>query len=80
MRELYDAMAAKSVKHGIVVTYGDFTSEAREFAKSNSISLMDGPKLTQMIASVQQSGNIQVQPESARACPNVAVRWCCAGA
>ncbi len=69
VRELYGVMAARGVKHGIVVTYGDFTSEAGEFAKSNSITLIGGPKLTQMVASVQQSENIQVQPESARACP-----------
>jgi restriction system protein len=69
VRELFGVMAAKSVKHGIVVTYGEFTSEAGEFAKANSIALIDGPKLTQMIASVQQSGNMQAQPEVARACP-----------
>jgi restriction system protein len=62
-------MAAENVKHGIVVTYGDFTPEAKEFAKANSISLIDGPKLTQMIAAVQKSGNMQAQPEVARACP-----------
>ena len=62
-------MAAKDVKHGIVVTYGEFTSETREFAKANSVELIDGPKLTQMIASVQQSGNMHTQPEVARACP-----------
>jgi len=54
-------MAAKNVKHGIVATYGEFTAEAREFAKANSIALIDGSKLTQMIASVQQSGNMQAQ-------------------
>jgi restriction system protein len=69
VRELYGVMAAKNVKHGIVVTYGEFTSEASDFAKANSIALIDGPKLTQMIASVQQSGNMQAQPEVARACP-----------
>jgi len=31
--------------------------------------LIDGPKLTQMIASVQQSGNMQTQQEVARICP-----------
>jgi restriction system protein len=62
-------MAAKNLKHGIVVTHGEFTSEAREFAKANSIALIDGPKLTQLIASVQQSGNMQAQPEVVRACP-----------
>ena len=69
VRELFGVMAVKSVKHGVVVTYGAFTSEAREFAKANSIALIGGPKLTQMIASVQQSGNMQAQPEVARTCP-----------
>jgi restriction system protein len=69
VRELFGVMAAKNVKHGIVVTYGEFTSEASDFAKANSVELIDGPKLTQMIASVQQSGNMQAQPEVARACP-----------
>jgi restriction system protein len=69
VRELYGVMAAKSVKQGIVVTYGAFTSGASDFAKANSIALIDGPKLTQMIASVQQSGNMQTQQEVARACP-----------
>jgi restriction system protein len=69
VRELYGVMAARNVKHGIVVTYGAFTSEAREFAKANAIALIDGPKLTQMFASVQQSGKMQARPEVARACP-----------
>ena len=69
VRELYGVMAAKDFKQGIVVTYGEFTSEVREFAKANSIALIDAPKLKQMIASVQQSGNMQAQPEVARACP-----------
>ena len=69
VRELYGVMAAKNVKRGTVVTYGAFTLEAREFAKANSIALIDGPKLTQMIASVQQSGNMEAQPAVARACP-----------
>jgi restriction system protein len=69
VRELYGVMAAKNVKHGIVVTYGEFTLEASDFAKANAIALIDGPKLTQLIASVQQSENMQAQPEVARACP-----------
>jgi restriction system protein len=69
VRELFGVMAARNVKQGIVVTYGDFTSEAREFAKANSIALVDGPKLTQMIAAVQQSGNMQAEQEVAGACP-----------
>jgi restriction system protein len=41
VRELFGVMAAKHVKHGSVVTYGEFTPEAREFAKANSIALID---------------------------------------
>jgi restriction system protein len=69
VRELFGVMAAKKVMRGIVVTYGEFTPEAGAFAKANSVALIDGPKLTQMIASVQQSGNMQAQTEVARACP-----------
>jgi restriction system protein len=61
VRELFGVMAAKNVKHWIVATYGKFTAEAREFAKANAIALIDGPNLTQMIASAQQSGNMQAQ-------------------
>ncbi len=70
VRELFGIMTAASADHGVVVTYGDFTPEAREFAKANSIALIDGPKLTQLIASVQQSGNMQPEPApAAQACP-----------
>jgi restriction system protein len=69
VRELYGVMASKNVEHGIVVTYGNFTPEAREFAKTNSIELINGVKLTQMVAAVQQSGNMQAQKEASQACP-----------
>jgi hypothetical protein len=36
------------------IRYGDFTFEAVEFAKANSMTLIDGPKLARMIASVQK--------------------------
>lgn len=69
VRELYGVMTSESVKHGIIVTYGSFTPEAIEFARAKSIALIDGPQLTRMIASVQQSGDMQAQPEAARTCP-----------
>jgi restriction system protein len=68
VRELFGVMAAKSVKQGIVVTYGEFPSEAKAFARASSVELIDGPKLTQMIDSVQQSGNMQARQQVARAC------------
>jgi restriction system protein len=69
-RELFGVMTAANADNGVVVTYGDFTPKAREFAKANSIVLIDGPKLTRMIASVQQSGNMQPEPDAvAQPCP-----------
>lgn len=67
--ELYSVMMAESVKHGIMVTYGGFDLQARKFAKANSIALIDGPQLRQMMASVQPSGSIRDQKEAARTCP-----------
>jgi len=69
VRELYGIMTAESVRHGVIVTYGSFTPEAIKFARANSIALIDGPQLTRMIASVQQSGEMQAQQEAARSCP-----------
>jgi hypothetical protein len=50
--------------------YWDFPPEAGEFAKVNSMTLIDGPKLTRMIVSVQQSGNLRPKQEGpVQACP-----------
>lgn len=53
VRELYGVMAAKGATGGFVVTSGTFSAEARDFAKSRNIDLIDGPKLTAMISKVQ---------------------------
>ena len=69
VRELFGVLKAENANHGVVVTYGSFTPEALKFAKANSITLIDGPMLTRLIASVQQSGNMQPEPDAAQACP-----------
>jgi restriction system protein len=56
VRELLGAMTARNVNEGIVVTSGGFTQEAMDFAKSNSIQLIDENESTALIASVQKSG------------------------
>jgi len=40
VRELYGVMTGKSADEGIVVTYGTFPKEARDFAKGKPISLI----------------------------------------
>ena len=45
VRELYGVMKAKGVDEGIVVTYGDFTREARAFVRGKPLQLIEGEKL-----------------------------------
>lgn len=54
VRELYGVMADKKVEKGIVVTAGNFTTDAQKFAQNKPILLIDGQKLTKLIASVQK--------------------------
>lgn len=62
VRELYGVMAAKRVAGGFVVTSGDYTEEARQFAEGREVQLVSGKALLTGIR-VQSS----VQPAEARA-------------
>ncbi len=53
VRELYGVMAAHGAAGGFVVTSGQFTAAAREFASGRNISLIDGPALRAFIEEVQ---------------------------
>jgi len=53
VRELYGVMAARGAAGGYVVTSGQFTSDAREFASGRNITLMDGPALRALISGVE---------------------------
>lgn len=60
VRELYGVIAGAGVKGGFVVTSGDFTEEAKAFAKGKQLGLINGTKLDKMIRSAQKT-----MPESA---------------
>lgn len=45
VRELYGAMAAEHAAGGIVVTQGEFTEDAKEFAKGRNLELLNGEAL-----------------------------------
>ncbi|MDM0106523.1 restriction endonuclease [Variovorax sp. J22R24] len=49
VRELYGAMAAMGAAGGFVVTSGQFTAEAQEFASGRNVRLIDGAKLHQLL-------------------------------
>lgn len=49
VRELYGVMAADGATGGFVVTSGQFTKEAAQFATGRNIALLDGPDLMQLL-------------------------------
>jgi len=55
VRELYGVMATLGAAGGFVVTSGDFTEDARDFAKGRHIELLDGHALKKMIDGVSKS-------------------------
>jgi restriction system protein len=53
IREMYGLMVAEKMDMVMVVTSGSFTKEARIFAEGKPISLVDGPRLVQLINDVK---------------------------
>jgi restriction system protein len=53
VRELYGVMAARGAAGGFVVTSGQFTPDATEFAAGRNITLMDGTALRKLIGGVR---------------------------
>lgn len=53
VRELYGVMAARGAAGGYVVTSGEFTEDAVEFAKGRNIELINGPALFEMFSRVR---------------------------
>lgn len=49
VRELYGVMAAKGAAGGFVVTSGQFTDAAVDFASGRNVTLIDGPKLHRLL-------------------------------
>jgi restriction system protein len=50
VRELYGAMAAEGAVGGFVITSGQFSKPARDFASGRNVQLIDGAALNQWIA------------------------------
>lgn len=71
VRELYGVMAARGAAGGFVVTSGRFTEEAARFASGRNVTLMDGPKLHQLIREARSarppSANTDAAPAPAPA-------------
>jgi len=62
IRELNEVVAARRADGGVVVTGGGFTREAKEFASTCKVRLIDGDRLQQIIGSAQSSPNVAPSP------------------
>jgi restriction system protein len=69
VRELYGIMTGKKANGGILVTYGNFTNDAKKFAGGKPIKLIAGEQLEKLISEVQKSGNINASSETKLVCP-----------
>ena len=69
VRELYGAMAAEGAAGGFVVASGDFTADAKAFAKGRSIQLVDARALKRLVGAPSpapvQTASVPTRP----ACP-----------
>jgi restriction system protein len=68
LRELYGVMAARGAAHGAVMTTGNFTADAREFARGRSLTLVDGDALQRALSSVPTMQVLDGPPPAPR-CP-----------
>lgn len=63
VRELFGVMCAESAQKAIVVCTSQFTKDAEEFARANSIRLIDGEELLVMIGKINSSRNAEVSSQ-----------------
>jgi len=73
VRELYGVVMARKADQGIVVTYGDFTPEARAFALGKPLMLIGGEKLSKLIREAQSPGR---EKRTAQAAPKAGTVRC----
>jgi restriction system protein len=67
VRELYGVMAAQGAAGGYVVTAGQFTKDAREFAQGRNIELVDSDSITGLIGN-SSSPNVLAHAPSCPRC------------
>lgn len=77
VREQFGLLTHHQAAAVIIVTTGDFTSEARAFVQGNSIELVAGPELLALVQSVQRERGVVAETpapvaDTAAACPTCA--------
>jgi restriction system protein len=74
VRELYGVMAGKKAPHGVVITSGMFTQDAKTFAADKPIDLVDGRQLLELIGTVRKTPGGRAAKESGEIVPTVRER------
>ncbi|HTL73264.1 MAG TPA: restriction endonuclease [bacterium] len=70
IREMFGLMTAEKADEAIIVTTGNFTRDAQEFAAGKPIQLIDGSKLLALVKSVQIQRTLDVELDtSVPKCP-----------
>lgn len=71
VREMLGLVTARRATGAIVVTAGEFTNEAKDFAARQPVELIDGPRLAQLIRVVQKrpATSLPSVDTPAHACP-----------
>jgi restriction system protein len=69
VRELCGVMTDAKANHGILATFGNFTLEAKNFAKGKPIHLITGNQLVKLISKVQKSGMASIPVVPQMSCP-----------
>lgn len=67
VRELYGVMVHEKAAKAVVAISGEFTQEAKDFARGKPLELLNGPALYQLIA------RVQVSTTSQKAAPNPSI-------
>jgi restriction system protein len=71
VRELYGVMADRGAAHGVVVSAGDFTPDAREFARGRNIDLVNGRALADILRGAASDAGMST---AAPTCPKCGAR------
>lgn len=70
VRGLYTVMTSEGVRHGMVVTSGEFTQEAKDFSLGKSMLLFNGEELFQMFSTLKPTPPAnQTRPLKTRTTP-----------
>jgi restriction system protein len=72
VREMFGLMAAEKADQSIIVTTGNFTRDARDFAAGKPVHLVDGQQLLALVQSVQtMRPNLTTESTSTPAQPTI---------